>query len=247
MKILKKSLSILLAVVLTFTLIPVTAYAIDSDEILISSAQELEDFRDRVNLGELNLNAKLTADIVLNENFEQDKFAVLDNGIVTYNGGEVPDSFKQWTPIGNSYGKTYSGVFDGDGHTISGLYINDKESQEQALFGCIGSTVKNLGITNSFVYSSSYAGGIVGTIYYGSVVNCFNEGFIYSANTAGGIVCYGMGTITDCYNSGEVTASDNRSGGIIGDNYGIVTNCYNTGTVKGGYYVGGIVALICQT
>lgn len=240
MKILKKSLSVLLAVVLTFTLIPVTAYAIDSDELLISSAQDLEDFRDRVNSGELNLNAKLTTDIVLNENFEQDKFSVSDDGTVTYNGGEVPTSFKQWIPIGDSYGKTYSGVFDGNGHTISGLYINN-ESQEQALFGCIGSTVKNLGITNSFVYSSSYAGGIVGTNYDGSVINCFNDGFIYSTNTAGGVVCYGMGTITDCYNSGEVTASNNRAGGIIGDNYGIVTNCYNTGTVNGGDYVGGIV------
>lgn len=242
MKILKKVLSVLLATVLISSLMPVTAYALDTEPYLISTAQDLEEFRNLVNSGQLDLDAKLTNNIVLNENFEQEKFAMSDDGTVTYNGVAVPDSFTQWVPIGDSYGNYYNGVFDGDGHTISGLYINS-ESYEQALFGCVGSngTVKNLGITNSFIYSYAYAGGVVATNNNGSVVNCFNDGIVCSSDTVGGIVAYGMGTLTNCYNSGEIKATSGNAGGVIGANYGDVTSCYNTGKVTGDYYIGGVV------
>lgn len=241
MKTLKKALSVVLAVILVSATIPATVFASDTDPYLISTAQELIEFSNRVNSGEGDLSAKLINDIVLNENFEQDKFARSADGNVTYNGGAVPENFTQWTPIGSMYSTYYTGVFDGNGHTISGLYINTT-SYEQALFGCIGpdSVVKNLGITNSFISAGNTIGGLVSTNYNGTVENCFNEGNVYGGDTVGGIVAYGAGTLSTSYNTGTISAVSGRAGGVIGDNYGDVINCYNTGNVSGDYYIGGI-------
>lgn len=239
----KKPLCLVLAAVMALSLlIPSAAFAADTDTYLINNAADLQEFRDLVNGGQTSLNAKLTSDVVLNENFDQSKFSLADDGTVTYNGSSVPDSFSVWTPIGDSYGNYYTGVFDGNGHKISGLYINS-ENMEQALFGCVGpeGEVKNLGIANSFVYSGSYAASIVGTSYYGNVNNCYNEGTVFSGDTAGGIVAYGAGTLSDCYNSGKIRVTSGNAGGVIGANYGDVTRCSNSGTVVGDYYVGGIV------
>lgn len=245
MKALKKALSVVLTAVLVSTMIPATVFALDTDLYLINTAQDLEDFRDLVNNGQIDLSAKLTDDIVLNENFDQEKFAVSEDGTVTYNGTTVPDSFTQWTPIGSSYSSDknyYSGVFDGNGHTISGLYINSSNSFEQALFGCVGETgvVKNLTITNSFVSSYVNVSSIVASSNGGRVENCSNDGDVYAYDTAAGIVAYGNGTVTNCSNSGKISAAVSTSGGIVGGNYGDVTSCYNTGNVTGDYYVGGL-------
>lgn len=120
----KKALSVVMAVLMVSAMIPATVFAADTDPYLIRTAQELIEFSNRVNSGEGDLSAKLMNDIVLNENFEQDKFARSADGTVTYNGGAVPESFVQWTPIGSPYSTNYTGVFDGNGYTISGLYIN---------------------------------------------------------------------------------------------------------------------------
>lgn len=243
MKMLKKAICVFMAVIMASTLIPITTLASDGDTCLIGTAQELEAFRDRVNKGENNLNAKLTANIVLNENFEQDKFSVSDDGTVTYDNKAVPDSFSTWTPIGDSGYHNYNGTFDGNGYTISGVYINNSDSMEQALFSCIGETgtVKNLGLTNSFIYSKNYVGGIVGTNNYGTVTNCYNDATVYGIYTVGGVVSYGAGVMTDCYNSGTITAVSYNAGGVIAANYGETVKCYNTGKVSGGNQIGGVV------
>ena len=241
MKSFKKALCVLLAVVLISAAIPATVFASDADTYLVGTAQELEEFRDLVNSGKADISAKLTADIVLNENFKQSEFSRSSDGSVTYNGGAVPDSFKQWTPIGSPYTPSFTGVFDGNGYTISGLYINS-ETEQQALFGCIGpdGQVKNLGVTNSFISAGNTVGGIVATNYYGSVVNCYNDGDVYGFDTVGGIVAYGAGTLSECYNTGSVYSDSSRAGGVIGDNYGDVINCFNSGSVTGAEYVGGV-------
>lgn len=237
----KKALSVVLAVLMVSAMIPATVFAADTDPYLIRTAQELIEFSNRVNSGEGDLSAKLMNDIVLNENFEQDKFARSADGTVTYNGGAVPESFVQWEPIGSPYSTNYTGVFDGNGYTISGLYINS-DSDQQALFGCVGTdgAVKNLGITNSFISAGNTVGGLIATNYYGTVENCYNEGDVYGGDTVGGIVAYGAGPLTASYNTGTISATSGRAGGIIGDNYGDVINCYNTGSVSGDYYIGGI-------
>ena len=204
----------------------------------ISTADELENFRDIVNgtngqVKDSDAHAKLMNDIDLNPNMKID-----EDGTVTGN----PD---QWTPIGNiideedldSFG--YSGTFDGNGHTISGLYI-DSSTNDQGLFGCLdqGGTVKDLSVSGN-VSGNNFVGGVVG-LNRGSVENCYNTGEV-SGNSVGGVVGYNGGTVENCYNTGNI--SGNTSGGVVGYNHsgGSVTNSYNTGSVSGNNYVGGVV------
>lgn len=79
----------------------------------------------------------------------------------------------EFTAIG-SYSSRFTGTFDGDGHVISGLYIN-LSNQYQGLFGYIDSaTIKNLGISGS-VTGTSYTGGVVGNAVYSTVSGCYYD------------------------------------------------------------------------
>ena len=169
-------------------------------------------------------NAVLTEDIVLNEK------VLKDNGDLNGDGS----SFTQWTPIGNEYINHYTGTFDGKGHTISGLYINNSTAQYVGLFGCMitNGSVQNLTLADSYFNNSSYSGGLayVGGICGGndggSITSCINSGTVTGHGYVGGICGYNYsGTITSCSNSGSVSGSGNV-GGICGQNYGSITNCY---------------------
>ena len=192
----------------------------------IGSAEELQEFAKLVNDdGETTANAVLTADINLNPDMKID-----EDGTVTGN----PD---QWTPIGNSSNE-YTGTFNGDGHTISGLYINNSSADYQGLFGYLSTDDDNIGTVQNLTVSGTvsgriYVGGVVG-LNLGSVENCHNTGSVTSSGSpVGGVVGYNGGTVKNCYNTGTVTGSGTPVGGVVGYNYigGSVTNCYNTGTV----------------
>ena len=213
---------------LVMVLLPAAVYAKDGnfgdadgssdDPYIIEDAEDLKAFRDKVNSGEADACAKLTANIVLD-----------------------CDKDNQWTPIGSG-SEPYKGTFDGNGKTISGIYINN-DGYEQGLFGRIGEggTVKNLGIEDSWIKGYRYVGGIAGSSH-GSITGCYNEGEVSGGNEVGGIAGYSSGSIEGCYNTGEVSGSDSV-GGIAGDSIiGRIEGCYNTGEVSGsGIYVGGIV------
>lgn len=130
----------------------------------ISNAGQLYSFAEKVNNGEKSANAILTADIILNEN------VLKDDG--TLNDGD----FKEWTPI-----KSYNGTFDGQGHTISGLYRDSSSYQNYGLFGNLneGSSVSNIVVTDSYIVTYSIcAGGIAANNYGGTISNCSFSGFI---------------------------------------------------------------------
>ena len=223
---------------------------------LIYDKDDLELFRDIVNgnLTEVqkllypegaSANGKLEADIVLNEDFDQELFAVDADGNLTYNGGEVPSTFEQWEPIGSG---SYAGTFDGDYHTVSGVYINN-DSRYQSLFGWVdsGGTIQNLGVVNSYI-SAYYASGVV-SLSYGPIQNCYNAGNINASSDgayAGGVVALSRGSVQNCYNTGSVSASGDHAyvGGVVALSYGSVQNCYNTGNINASgnnAYVGGMV------
>ena len=160
-----------------------------------------------------------------------------------------------WTPIGcikdyykgSAYtikqNRYFSGIFDGGGHRISGLYIN-ADTGYQGLFGYVVGTVKNLAVDGSVTGAGIYVGGIAG-YFSGTVQNCCYTGTVSGSKSyVGGIVGYNnysSGKITNCYNTGTVIGDVNYVGGITGYNTGNLTNCYNTGIVRGnGNYVGGI-------
>lgn len=81
----------------------------------ISNAGQLYWFADKVNNGEGSLNAVLTADISVNE------------GDVSGCDGNKAEGWRDWTPIGSA-SNIYSGTFDGQDHTVSGLYFNDEDA-----------------------------------------------------------------------------------------------------------------------
>ena len=155
---------------------------------------------------------------------------------INWNGGAGFES------IGVNVGK-FTGIFDGDGHTITDLFINNPVIRSEGLFGWISGTVRNVGITSNITSNSYYAGGLVGVNSGGTVTNCYSTGAV-SGSSAGGLVGVNSGgTVTNCYSISAVSASS-QSGGLVGSNAsgGIITNCYSTGAVSGGSAVGGFVA-----
>ena len=200
----------------------------------LGSANQLYWFAELVNGGETNANAILTADIVVNEN------VLKEDG--TLNG--TPS--REWTPIGN-YDVQYDGTFDGDGHTISGLYFNNSDVEHVGLFGCVGGngTVKNVCILDSYFCGYNFVGGVAGGNNYGTVSNCYNTGTVSGNSYVGGVVGQNAGLVINCYNTGVVIGI--RSvGGVVGYVFigSTVSNCYNTGTVSGNEYVGGVVGYV---
>ena len=145
-----------------------------------------------------------------------------------------------WTAIGEEFSRFY-GCFDGNGYAVRGIYINTQESY-QGLFGNrhSGSIIANLGVAESYIYGNKYVGGVVG-YNFGTVTNCYNAGNVNGNKSVGGVIGFNNSySITDCYNTGSVTGGE-RVGGVVGGNSGVVTECYNISNVTGEYYVGGVV------
>ena len=179
-------------------------------------------------------NAVLTANITVNENL-LDSLQYDAEGNVS-NGSD----FISWTPIADWMGNRttqYSGTFDGNNKTVSGLYFNG-DSTCIGLFGSSESdgNIKNVGVVDSYFKGNDSVGGVCGN-NAGTITNCYNAGnltAIESSATIGGICGYNNGgTIANCYNTGTVTATGTVAsvGGVCGCSTELILNCYNIGTV----------------
>ena len=179
-------------------------------------------------------NAILTANITVNENL-LDSLQYDTEGNVS-NGSD----FITWTPIADWMGNRttqYSGTFDGNNKTVSGLYFNG-DSTCIGLFGSSESdgNIKNVGVVDSYFKGNDHVGGVCGN-NAGTITNCYNAGnltAIESSATVGGICGYNNGgTVTNCYNTGTVTATGSVAsvGGVCGCSIELILNCYNIGTV----------------
>lgn len=151
----------------------------------------------------------------------------------------------EWTPIGN-YENRYTGTFDGNGHTITGLIVNQKERGNVGLIGYLGSggKVQNLTLENVNLNGNLYVGGVVGYSNNGTVTACTASGSINGKEYVGGIVGSNyLGTVTACYNTSSTVNGSYLVGGVVGqNNKGIVTACYNaSGSIYGEGTVGGVV------
>ena len=198
----------------------------------IGTTEELYGFAQLVNRFEPSASAVLTKDIVVN------------TGVLKADGNLADDTsgFTSWTPIGNSSNQ-YTGKFDGQNHTISGLYFNDPSADYVGLFGCVdsGGEIKNVGVIDSYFIGNSFVGGVCG-FNIGTITGSYNTGTVSGSGDCVGGVC-GVnynGTITGCYNTGTVSGSGDCVGGVCGGNAGTITGCYNTGTVSGREFVGGV-------
>ena len=214
----------------------------EADPCLIYTAEELKWFRNWVN-GELDsdesgkpiyhgdAHAKLMADIVFNEN-------VLDaDGNLNTAQAKF---FNVWQPICKIETHDYTGVFDGQGHTIRGLYFQTNDSESGfALFGTNKGTIKNVGIADTYFQAMSILSGICNK-NMGTIDNCFSFCTL-KATYGGGIggICGGnFGTVKNSFSAGNLLLEGNSTnyGGICGHNITedfsgttytpVVQNCY---------------------
>ena len=159
-------------------------------------------------------NAVLTSNITVNIGLK-DKNGLLDS-LVYDESGQVTNgnSFTSWTPIGN-IAYNYTGTFDGQEHTISGLYFNDTKTTYVGLFGWSDGTIKNVGVVDSYFSGQDRVGGVCGK---------------------------SRGSIENSYNTGTVSGTSSSVGGVCGySSSGSIENSHNTGAVSGtGIYVGGV-------
>ncbi|MFI3287964.1 MAG: fimbrillin family protein [Rikenellaceae bacterium] len=188
----------------------------------ISSVADLTQLADDVNGGNnlLGIYYKLTTDINLNGS-----------------------TSNPWTPIGNKDAK-FSGNFDGDGHTISGIYVYSSDDNV-GLFGYTDkASISNLSISGTITSSGDYVGGLVGCADESMISNCHNSATVTAYDCAGGLLgATNVSTeIWNCSNSGTISANDYYAGGIVGLNVACtLSSCYNTGKVYSLYgYTGGI-------
>ncbi|MCQ2061909.1 MAG: hypothetical protein MJY99_01050 [Fibrobacter sp.] len=230
----------------------------------IATTQELTWFSQLVNTGNFGINGKLTADICFNSCADGDTPVpdqILDIAITKDFSAY---GFTSWTPIGGrewyNEGSTfrnegkYSGIFDGDGHTIRGLFAYIKIKPEDAalseddyymgLFGYVkNATIKNVGVVDSYVQGDFCIGGVVGSAVSSTISNVYYTGKVSGENNVGGVVGVNYnGTVENAsFNKGELKGA--YAGGVVGinDRNGIVRNVYNAAYIHGSGIVGGVV------
>ncbi|MCJ7778355.1 MAG: hypothetical protein MUP16_08590 [Sedimentisphaerales bacterium] len=137
-----------------------------------------------------------------------------------------------FVPIGTP--SFFRGTFDGQEHTITGLFINRPSTAYVGLFGMSSNTIKNVGLVNVNITGSYYVGGLVG-YNYGIITNSSATGSVTGTIGVGGLVGTNSGAITNSYATGSVTGIDYYAvvGGLVGWNDGTIENSYSTGSVIG--------------
>ncbi|MDR1976916.1 MAG: hypothetical protein LBQ18_08015 [Campylobacteraceae bacterium] len=150
------------------------------------------------------------------------------------------DEIHGWSPIGD-LADAFTGIFNGNSHKISGLWIDRPTAARVGLFGCVEiGTIKNLGVLTDetkWIQGEDYVGGIAGVITTDSVItNSYFAGNISADNFVGGIAghVYGDSTIRGSYSKLSISGTTNV-GGIAGRvEFGsMVTNSYSIGSVIG--------------
>ena len=212
----------------------------------IGTASELIWFANAVNSGSQSIKGKLTADIQLNT---------------------AGSTANKWTPIGTQE-SPFCGTFDGDGHTVSGVYV-DSGIDCAGFFGSVvmpseynedsdvpekmtsefvlqhtRTSIKNIKITNAEIHGGYSVGGLVGYAENLGISDCSFDGKVYgTGNSIGGIVgwSYYYTVINQCFSTGSVSGGQ-RVGGITGYANGntVVVKNYSSMAVSGKLNIGGI-------
>ena len=250
-------------------------YNVTDNTFHISTQEQLAGLAELVNNGNSFAGKiiQLDNDIALNaDNLYSSEDVYFESNKPDFSGTfsvpTISSSAILWTPVG-TLTNTFNGTFDGDGHTISGLYTDVSKSY-QGLFGAVGTggCVENVTVSG-VVAGNQYVGGIAGYSSGATIQNAINDAVIYASGGAsaggggtskagqvGGIIGIGTGTsanpviVTGCINNGTVTAPNcnkgGRAGGIVGifdssADYATVSECTNNGNINSYQYVGGIV------
>lgn len=199
-----------------------TEYApeLDNGWYIIRSGYHMAWFATAVNGGQYTIKGKLAGDISL--------------------------SNYAWKPVGgNASNKAFKGQFDGQGHSVSGLYINATTTY-QGLFGYVqNGTIKNLTVQGNVTSTANYAAGIAAYLNASTMTDCYNRVSVHGAMYVAGLACVANGatTINRCANLAEISGTGNYVGGITTNamNANVqILNCYNIAPITGANYVAGI-------
>ena len=149
-----------------------------------------------------------------------------------------------FSPVGDSTTQ-FTGTYDGDGHTISGLKIKRDSASTIGMFGyTLGSNIANLGLIDVDITGKNIVGGLVGLCHSGSsVLDCFVSGTINGIGGVGGLLGSNnnASSIENCYSSANVNG-ELYVGGLIGaSNNSVIQNCFAMGNVVGNAYSGGLI------
>ena len=165
--------------------------------------------------------------------------------------GEYGGTLNEWTPIGkvSAAGKQYAfaGHFDGDGHIVSGIYINGSGTS-QGLFGIVSGVVKNVGVVNSFIAGDMYISGVVGNTT-GTLSSLFSDAIVVAKTSSVGGVCgyaNASSSLSNAFNTGVVWGAA-TSGGVGGQILGSVENIYNWASVYQGAGQGKVLGEYAQS
>jgi len=197
-------------------------YDENATELFIGTVGHLYDFAERVNAGNTfaGKTIKLTTNLKLNEG----------NAFDWAEGKNLPKNI--WTPIGKDTNNYFAGTFNGQGHTISGLYTKSNANYV-GLFGVLDpdgrSTIMNLFLVNSYI-------------------ECTNSAIDEPYGT-GSIAGHATGVLDTIYSDAIVVTASKNAGGLVGTQFKksialSITNCMFTGSVKGLQFVGGIIGFV---
>ena len=176
-----------------------------------------------MNSGNASINAVLTTDIVVNENI-----LAADGSL-----GADPDHLRMWRPIGDTTENAFKGTFDGQGHSVSGLYFYDYDNSNESgvdgtgLFGVSEGIIQNVGLEDSYF-----------NYYYTKI-----DGQLMVCGAVAGICAINDGQIVNCYNAGTILGSVVSRICVENSDNGKIENCYNTGIIHGFWAATGICNL----
>lgn len=183
-KCMSKFTSIVLSLLMVISIMPQTAFASSSPTVwdgttdtswyddtdisfTFTTAEQLAGLAELVNAGNDFSGKTITlgADIRLNDTTDWESW------------DSTPPA-NIWAPIGTSSATCFSGTFDGNGKTISGIYINTT-ADYQGLYGYVlSATVQNVGVIDNYIKGNRYVGGVVGFAEDSIITNCFNAGSV---------------------------------------------------------------------
>jgi hypothetical protein len=150
-----------------------------------------------------------------------------------------------WIPVGKNNNYPFAGLFNGQGFTISELWIDRSADDYQGLFGyTYNATIDNLGVNIvDKVKGKDYVGGVAGFSMLSTINSCYVTGKIEGKTRIGGLVGQsGNSNIKNSYTTSDVTGTGNKVGGLVGSyNGSLIANSYATGEIIGNNAVGGLV------
>ena len=168
-----------------------------------------------------------------------------DEGDAYWNDG------KGWLPIGGERDRAFNATFDGGGHTVASLYINEGSNSFVGLFGLTGSVsvIRKIGLVSINVSDFNCQGCGTGSLIgqnAGTVMDSYAIGNVAGASPVGGLIGDNSGTIVGSHANVDVltviySAPGRSAGGLVGTNRSTIVSSYATGNVSGGDSIGGLV------